>query len=173
MGLAHVQVAFVGDGLLDPALADLPPHALLCAAHDGDHPLVSTPASLRPARHADVAQGPAESNPSAVSAAEVRGLVLQRPGTMLVDVREPYEQVLGGELDIPGALQQALPLSRLVNSLPGWLAEPQTPLVFFCRTGNRSAQAAACLRRLGHPNSWTLAGGLALHEPEILFMPAI
>jgi len=42
----------------------------------------------------------------------------------------------------------------------------RTPVVFYCRSGNRSAQAANALRRLGHDQSWSLAGGLALWRPE-------
>jgi rhodanese-related sulfurtransferase len=36
------------------------------------------------------------------------------------------------------------------------------PLVFFCRSGNRSTRAAQCLRRLGYAQAYDLAGGLAL-----------
>ncbi len=35
-------------------------------------------------------------------------------------------------------------------------------MVCFCRSGNRSAQAARALRRLGHAQAWSLRGGLAL-----------
>jgi cysteine desulfurase len=56
-----------------------------------------------------------------------------------------------------------VPMSRLLNALPGWLALPaETPVLFFCRSGNRSTQAAKALRRLGHVRAWSLAGGLAL-----------
>jgi rhodanese-related sulfurtransferase len=46
--------------------------------------------------------------------------------------------------------------------LDGWLATPGRPLVFICRSGNRSAKAALCLQRLGHAQAWTVTGGLAL-----------
>jgi rhodanese-related sulfurtransferase len=55
-----------------------------------------------------------------------------------------------------------VPLSRLAEHLEHFLAAPQRPLVFFCRSGNRSAKAAQCLRRAGHAEAWTLAGGIAL-----------
>jgi cysteine desulfurase len=61
-----------------------------------------------------------------------------------------------------GREAQALPLSRLAEHLGHLLAAPQRPLVFVCRSGNRSARAALCLQRLGHPSVWSLAGGLAL-----------
>ncbi|GKS93843.1 aminotransferase class V-fold PLP-dependent enzyme [Acidovorax sp. SUPP2825] len=87
-----------------------------------------------------------------------------QPALLLVDVREPYEQRLGRAPDLGAPVQrQAVPLSALVNALPEWLAlSPDTPVLFFCRSGNRSAQAAKALRRLGHARAWSLAGGMAL-----------
>jgi rhodanese-related sulfurtransferase len=58
---------------------------------------------------------------------------------------------------------QAVALSAFLNALPGWQALPaETPVLFFCRSGNRSLQAARALRRLGHGQAWSLSGGLAL-----------
>ena len=83
---------------------------------------------------------------------------------LLVDVREPYEQQLGSAPGLEGdGHAEAVPLSSLLNALPQWLALPaDTPVVFYCRSGNRSAQAARALRRLGHHQAFSLAGGLAL-----------
>lgn len=85
---------------------------------------------------------------------------------LLVDVREPYEQVLGGapELGLAVAPQtKAVPLSDMLNALPIWRAlAADTPVLFYCRSGNRSTQAARFLRQLGHANAWSLEGGLAL-----------
>lgn len=91
-------------------------------------------------------------------------LLQHEPRPLLVDVREPYEQRLGqSPVSETAAHVQAVPLSGLLNALPGWLALPdETPVLFFCRSGNRSAQAARALRRLGRADAWSLAGGLAL-----------
>ena len=108
--------------------------------------------------------GPAfDLSPEALSA-----LQQAHPGLVLVDVREPYEQRVGHAPVLDAATRlQAVPLSRLPNALPDWLALPEeTPVVFFCRSGNRSAQAAKALRRLGHAQAWSLAGGLALWPRE-------
>ena len=88
---------------------------------------------------------------------------LALPGRVLwVDVREAYERDVQAQTGLLAGAQSA-PLSSLVSALPGWLAlAPQVPVVFFCRSGNRSAQAARALRRLGHASAWSLAGGLAL-----------
>jgi cysteine desulfurase len=88
----------------------------------------------------------------------------EQPQLVLVDVREPYEQRLGQAPELGTTVQrEAVALSGLPNALTRWLALPaETPVVFFCRSGNRSAQAAQALRRLGHPQAWSLGGGLAL-----------
>jgi cysteine sulfinate desulfinase/cysteine desulfurase-like protein/glyoxylase-like metal-dependent hydrolase (beta-lactamase superfamily II)/rhodanese-related sulfurtransferase len=103
-------------------------------------------------------------DPISLMPASLQALLQSRSDLLVVDVREAYEQRVGriprwG----PAVRRQAVPLSALVNALPGWLALPaETPVLFVCRSGNRSAQAAKALRRLGRARSWSLAGGLAL-----------
>lgn len=101
---------------------------------------------------------------SELDPAELRQLAAAPRGLRLVDVREPYEQCLGAAPALDGDVQrEAVALSRLPEALARWLALPgDVPLVFFCRSGNRSAQAARALRRLGHGQAWSLRGGLAL-----------
>jgi rhodanese-related sulfurtransferase len=83
---------------------------------------------------------------------------------LLIDVRELYEQHLSAPLDLGTPVRrESAPLSAILNSLAGWLALPQDrPVLFYCRSGNRSAQAARALRRLGHGGAWSLAGGVGL-----------
>lgn len=94
-------------------------------------------------------------------------------GLCLVDVREPYEQhFTAAPKCLPGVHHENVPLSRLPDAVPAWLAlPPETPLVFFCRGGNRSAQAAAALRRLGRKQTFSLAGGLALWPKPSAALP--
>jgi cysteine sulfinate desulfinase/cysteine desulfurase-like protein/rhodanese-related sulfurtransferase len=80
---------------------------------------------------------------------------------LLVDVREAEEAAVDAK-GLHGRTVLNVPLSRLAEHLEHFLAAPQRPLVFFCRSGNRSAKAAQCLRRAGHAEAWTLAGGIAL-----------
>lgn len=91
------------------------------------------------------------------------------PQARLIDVREPLEltlSALAGCPVLPGSVN--VPLSEWVNRLPEWLAiDGQTPIFFVCRSGNRSAQVASALRRLGHAQAWSLAGGLALRGGTI------
>lgn len=83
---------------------------------------------------------------------------------LAVDVRELYEQRLGLTPELgAGWRRQAVPLSTLVNAVPGWLAhDADTAILLYCRSGNRSAKAAQALRRLGLQRVWSLAGGVAL-----------
>jgi rhodanese-related sulfurtransferase len=104
---------------------------------------------------------PAVSN--ALSAAQLRALLAAQPDTCLVDVREAYEQSLGGPAELCHCAQyRAVPLSGLADQLTVWQAEPEKNVVFFCRSGGRSAQAAHALRQLGHTQCWSLGGGVAL-----------
>ena len=85
----------------------------------------------------------------------------QHPDTQVVDVRETYEHLAG----MPSSLATRVvnvPLDCLDRHVAGWLAEPAWPMVFFCRTGNRSHTAAQALMRHGHTQIHHLAGGLAL-----------
>jgi rhodanese-related sulfurtransferase len=78
--------------------------------------------------------------------------LLGEGGTQLVDVREPYEHGAGR---IAGATHIEL------ESLP---AEAESldrdrPLVFYCRSGSRSAMAADAFRVAGY-DAYNMAGGL-------------
>ena len=80
---------------------------------------------------------------------------------LLLDVREAGETMVGA-VRLHGRDAVGVPLSRLAEHLDGLLATLERPLVFVCRSGNRSARAAHCLRQLGHPHAYTLVGGVAL-----------
>jgi rhodanese-related sulfurtransferase len=61
-----------------------------------------------------------------------------------------------GRLDSLGLPRRHLPLSQWLDTPPGQLIRalgggPDTPLLFICRSGQRSAQAARRLRQQGHP----------------------
>ncbi len=72
---------------------------------------------------------------------------------ILVDVREPREWKSG---HIPGA--KHIPLRQINEHLPKLLKEEE--VIFVCRTGNRSASAAATLAGAGHARSVNLQGGM-------------
>lgn len=97
--------------------------------------------------------------------ASLPSFLAANPGTSLVDVREPFEHLASARV---GALQGQpvnVPLARLSQFVPHWLAQPERPVVFFCRSGNRSLDAALRLRGKGHAHVRHLRGGLAGRGP--------
>jgi rhodanese-related sulfurtransferase len=82
---------------------------------------------------------------------------LQREGSIqLIDIREPYEWEAGR---IPGARWITMgELGAQTETI-----HPDTPVVFYCRVGGRSAMAAAAFRRAGY-DAYTMTGGLVEWE---------
>lgn len=145
------------DGVLDPgavrfvfgaAPAEGVAGATLCC-HRAGEPAVSRPGcEPLPDEGIDL---------DAVSAA---AYLESHPDALLVDVRE-FPEHSAGAARLHGRAAQHVPLSQLAGQAAQWLDQPR-PLVFVCRSGNRSARAARTLRRLGHAQCWHVAGGLAL-----------
>ncbi|WP_215406044.1 aminotransferase class V-fold PLP-dependent enzyme [Janthinobacterium sp. JC611] len=164
-GASHVYLlgqrfAFIGS-LAPEALTPLleaglvTPDTVLCAAGD-DGSICGT---VRAAR-----DGAARASELQLDAAALPAFLRQHPDAILVDVREAYEHAACAGAVFEGCEVRSVPLSRLAGQVAAWLQEPQRPLVFFCRSGNRSARAAACLRRLGHAAAWQLNGGMAMAD---------
>ena len=72
---------------------------------------------------------------------------------VLVDVRTPAEVARGA---IPGA--QSIPLHLL--PLNAAALDKAQPVVFYCQSGARSAQACQYLRQQGHDKLYNLRGGI-------------
>ncbi|MDO8075355.1 aminotransferase class V-fold PLP-dependent enzyme [Janthinobacterium sp. SUN176] len=139
--------------LLDAALVTQ--DTVLCSSSD-DGRLCST---VRVA-----GEGEASTSELQLDAAVLPAFLRQHPDAILVDVREAYEHAACAGTVFEGCAVRSVPLSRLAGQVAEWLQQPQRPLVFFCRSGNRSARAAVCLRRLGHGAAWQLNGGMAMAE---------
>ncbi len=139
--------------LLDAALVTQ--DTVLCASGD-DGSICGT---VRTAR-----EGGAAASELQLDAAALPAFLRQHPDAILVDVREAYEHAACAGTVFEGCEVRSVPLSRLAGQVAAWLQQPQNPLVFFCRSGNRSARAAACLRRLGHGAAWQLNGGMAMAD---------
>ncbi|WP_454773227.1 aminotransferase class V-fold PLP-dependent enzyme [Janthinobacterium tructae] len=139
--------------LLDAAL--LTPDTVLCGARDDG----SICCTVRAAR-----EDAAPASELQLDAASLPAFLRQHPDAILVDVREAYEHAACAGTVFEGCAVHSVPLSRLAGQVAAWLQQPQCPLVFFCRSGNRSARASACLRRLGHAAAWQLNGGMAMAE---------
>jgi len=114
----------------------------------------------------DAALDPApEGECRVVTGSGLDAFLAEHPQACLVDVREPYEHAMPLPDRLAHLEVQAVPMSCLGNAVTDWLAAPR-PLLFFCRSGNRSRQAAQALAAMGHAESWSLAGGLALLPEE-------
>ena len=75
----------------------------------------------------------------------------------LVDVREPFEHEAA---HIPG--DRLIPLGAVAGAAAD--LDRERPLVFYCRSGNRSAMPTEAFRRAGY-DAYNLAGGiLAWHK---------
>jgi cysteine sulfinate desulfinase/cysteine desulfurase-like protein/rhodanese-related sulfurtransferase len=129
------------------------PHTLLCPTRDTGNQLCAGHAGTLATLDADLQ----------IDCGALAAFLLAHPDAMVVDVREPYEFAATIVPAPGGRAAQSVPLSRLVEHASVWLhGDSRQPLVFVCRSGNRSMKAAQCLRRLGHPSSYSLTGGLAL-----------
>jgi len=84
---------------------------------------------------------------------------LQREGKLqLVDVRESYEWDAGR---IAGARHLVLgDLTAQAETI-----HRETPVVFYCRVGGRSAMAASAFQRAGY-DAYTMTGGLLAWEAQ-------
>ncbi len=102
----------------------------------------------------------ADPRPCALDGDALARFLGEHPDALLIDVREACEHALGTPR-LHGRAAYSLPLSRLPEHA-AWLGRETRPLVFFCRSGNRSAQAARIALELGHGRVRHLAGGLAL-----------
>jgi cysteine sulfinate desulfinase/cysteine desulfurase-like protein/rhodanese-related sulfurtransferase len=126
---------------------------LWCTQHDEGNLFCTT-------RRAEQAAAPAGAMqhlaPDALAA-----FLAGHPRAILVDVRESFEHAAGAAL-FDGRTVLSVPLAQLPGYVSGWLAGDQAPLVFLCRSGNRSGRAAACLQRLGHRQAFSVSGGMAL-----------
>ncbi|PHV39476.1 aminotransferase class V-fold PLP-dependent enzyme [Janthinobacterium sp. BJB304] len=158
--LLEQRFAFIGSlapealtPLLDAAL--LTQDTVLCASGD-DGSICGT---VRTVQNGSVPAAELQ-----LDAAALPAFLRQHPDAILVDVREAYEHAACAGTVFEGCEVRSVPLSRLAGQVAAWLQHPQRPLVFFCRSGNRSARAAACLRRFGHGAAWQLNGGMAMAE---------
>src|SRR3954470_14644736 len=78
---------------------------------------------------------------------------LQHDGAQLIDLREPYEREAGRIPDDSAHIE----LDRLTDEAES--IDRDRPVVFYCRTGSRSAMAAQAFSAAGY-DAHNLDGGL-------------
>src|SRR3954467_546 len=86
---------------------------------------------------------------------------IARPGTVVLDVREPDEYQQGA---IPGALH--VERGNLESKIESRVADRSTPIVIHCASGVRSAFAAKTLQDLGYTDVVSMAGGFNTSKDE-------
>ncbi len=95
------------------------------------------------------------SNPAAYQEIGPEQLSNLKPGTRLIDVRQPEE--FAGELShLPGA--ELVPLSTLQTAAQSW--ERDASYLVICRSGGRSSAACDVLCKMGFSDVTNLRGGM-------------
>jgi molybdopterin/thiamine biosynthesis adenylyltransferase/rhodanese-related sulfurtransferase len=84
-----------------------------------------------------------------------------RPGTVVLDVREPDEYEQGA---LPGAVH--IPRGHLESKIETHVSDRSTPIVIHCASGVRSAFAAKTLQDLGYTDVVSMAGGFNKWKDE-------
>lgn len=82
--------------------------------------------------------------------------LLQRPGVLLLDVRTEAEH---RERSIPGT-GALIPVQELAGRLRELEPYKHRPVLVYCRSGNRSLQAAKLLKENGFQDVTDLEGGI-------------
>jgi rhodanese-related sulfurtransferase len=129
---------------------------LLCPTRDADNHFCTSQRALSCAEFSAADAG------LQLHASELDAFLRAYPAALLIDVREPYEFAATAALARAGRVAHSVPLSQLSGRASEWLRGEPVPLVFFCRSGNRSLKAAELMRRLGYHQAYNLSGGLAL-----------
>lgn len=88
-----------------------------------------------------------------ITAEAGKALLAKTPGAILLDVRTAAENK---ELRIPGST--LIPVDDLPNRLSELPKDPAKPIIVYCRSGNRSATAAAILVKAGFPAVYDMGG---------------
>ncbi|MCU4186550.1 molybdopterin-synthase adenylyltransferase MoeB [Acidiferrimicrobium sp. IK] len=86
---------------------------------------------------------------------------LARPGTVVLDVREPDEYEQGA---IPGAIH--IPRGHLESQVENKVLNHDAHVVIYCAGGTRSAFAADTMRLLGYSDVASMAGGFNKWKDE-------
>lgn len=88
-----------------------------------------------------------------ISVSDASAMIQSSPNLLVVDVRTPQEYAQG---HLKGAIN--IPLSDLPLRIGG--LDPNKPILVYCQTGYRSAQASAVLVKAGFTQVYNMDGGM-------------
>ena len=97
-----------------------------------------------------------------LSVIELKELLDRGEAIELIDVRQPFEWDIGN-LGPQGA--KMIPLNELRDRADE--IDPEADVVVYCRSGNRSGQAAEYLREIGYNRVRNLEGGILAWSDEV------
>jgi rhodanese-related sulfurtransferase len=96
-----------------------------------------------------------------ISAEEVKRRMDTGENLNLIDVREPYENA---EFNIGGKL---IPLGHIQSMMVDDIEDlKDQEIILYCRSGNRSGQAAMILDMLGFKDTKNLVGGMVAWQEK-------
>ncbi|MGH3321922.1 MAG: adenylyltransferase/sulfurtransferase MoeZ [Streptosporangiaceae bacterium] len=99
---------------------------------------------------------------STVTATELKEMMDRGEDFMLVDVREPHEYEI---VRIPGAV--LVPKDRILSGEALSELPQDRPLVLHCKTGGRSAEALAALKKAGFSDARHVQGGVTAWAKQV------
>lgn len=96
-----------------------------------------------------------------ITVQELKKIQDEKEPVLLVDVREKFEKEL---VDIGGTL---IPLGQLADRLPEIESHKDKPIIIYCRSGARSAEACRILMSNGYRDVRNLRGGILKWADDI------
>ena len=94
---------------------------------------------------------------------DIESMRSQYPDLLLVDVREPYEfqaARIEGSLNVPRGILETACEYGFEETVPELVEARTRPVLLVCRSGNRSALAAAVMQEMGYRKVYSLKTGL-------------
>jgi rhodanese-related sulfurtransferase len=95
---------------------------------------------------------------------QLKDFVAGNPGTLLLDVREPWEVALA-RIEVAGAQQADIPMQQVPQRLDE--IDRSQSIVCICHHGARSAQVVAFLLQQGYSRVYNLAGGVEAWSTQV------
>ena len=94
--------------------------------------------------------------PEALTAAESRSAIKHHDIAVIIDVRS-HEEWAQGHATHPHT--RHIPIASIPRELPRAVPDRSTPILFYCRTGRRAADAARTAQELGYSRVYYLRDG--------------
>ena len=94
---------------------------------------------------------------------DLEQLLNDKPGVMLLDIREPYEfdaMHIKGSINVPRGVLESACEYDYEETVPELVEARERDIVVICRSGKRSALAADIMQKMGYKSVTSLKTGL-------------